>query len=43
VSLVGEADQIKRILGSIVVNAQANLPKNEGAPKLRTREITKDK
>jgi four helix bundle protein len=43
VSLVGEADQIKRILGSIVVNAKANLPKNEGAPKLRTREITKDK
>jgi len=29
-SLVGEADQIKRILGAIIVNAKANLPKKEG-------------
>jgi four helix bundle protein len=46
-SLVGEADQIKRILGSIVVNAKANLPKQ---PTKRRRvesrkasEVTKDK
>ena len=45
--LVGEADQIKRILGSIVVNAKANLPKKrEGGRKVRashqkTSRVTK--
>jgi four helix bundle protein len=29
VALVGEADQIRRILGSIVVNAKAKLPKDK--------------
>ncbi len=33
VSLVGEADQIKRILGAIVVSAKANLPKRDGGRK----------
>ena len=35
-ALVGEADQIKRILGSIVVNAKANLPR-KASQKTRQR------
>jgi four helix bundle protein len=35
IALTGEADQIKRILGAIVVNAKANLPKKP----LRKRRV----
>jgi four helix bundle protein len=40
----GEVDQIKRILGSIVVNAKANLPKEaKRGRKPRASEVMKDK
>jgi four helix bundle protein len=45
VRLAGEADQIKRILGSIVVNAKANLSKKEGGRReaRQPSEVMKDK